>query len=273
MDTMSFKQWRDTLGPKVQGTQNLYDVLGGFLDFFIMLSSSTGIIGSHGQGNYAAGNTYKDAFARHMYSQGHPVRSLDLGGIEGAGYVAEHSDSVDFVERQGLKIVKLEKFMALLNHAVEEPFSGSPSQSQWSLGLGVDENPDSSRRSDGKFSHMYAHQSYKTGSRTKKDAVDISKALKETKTTQQALQLVCNSIMGKLSDLLAIPAADLSPSQSLSAYGADSLVAVELRNWLGVYLETQVQTMELLGTASISELSATVVSRCKLVPSFSVAEG
>ena len=270
---MSFTQWRDTLGPKVQGTQNLYDVLGDFLDFFIMLSSGTGLIGSYGQCNYAAGSTFQDAFARHMSSQGHPVRSLDLGGIEGAGYVADHSDSVDFLERQGLRVVKLEKLMALLNHAVEQPFSRSPSQSQSSLGLGIDESLDSNRRSDAKFSHIYARQSYKTGPRTKKDTVDIPKALKETKTMQQALQLVCKSIIGKLSELLAIPVGDLSPSQSMSAYGADSLVAVELRNWLAVYLETQVQTLELLGTASMRELSATVVSRCRLVPSFSVAEG
>lgn len=268
---MSYKQWRDALGPKVQGTLNLYNELGDSLDFFIMLSSATGLIGSFGQCNYAAGNTFQDAFARSMSSQGHPVRSLDLGGIADAGYVADHADSVDFLERQGLRLITFEKLIVLLNHVVNQPFSTKSSDSQLSLGLGVDESLDSVRRSDGKFSHIYARQHLKAGPQTEKATVDITKALKESRSPQQALEIVSESVINKLSQLLAIEVDNLSPTGSISAYGADSLVAVELRNWLAVYLHTQVQTLELLGTASIRELSETIVSRSELVPSFSVA--
>ena len=240
-----------------------------------MLSSGTGLVGSHGQGSHAAANAFLDAFARSLSSQGFPVLSLDLGGISGAGYVEEHPDSTGFLERQGLDTVNLDIMLALLNNAVAHPFSQRPSNSQWSIGLGLDQSEGSHRRSDGKFSHLYArhYQSDKTGPGTKKDRVDVAKALQESQSTQQAIQIVCESIVGKVADLLATPLLDISPSKSISAYGADSLVAVELRNWLAVYLKTEVQTLELLGAGSIGQLSAAVVSRCNLVPSSLLANG
>ncbi|CAF9933673.1 MAG: hypothetical protein HETSPECPRED_008738 [Heterodermia speciosa] len=271
MDTMSFAQWRDALNPKVQGTLNLYNVLGGSLDFFIMLSSATGLMGSFGQCNYAAGSTFQDAFARSMASKGHPVQSLDLVGVAGAGYVAEHSDSVEFLERQGLRMVELEKLMALLDHAVNKPSSQSPIDSQISLGLGSFRSLEGGRRSDAMFSHIYARQRHKTGTLAKDDVVDVAKALRACKSRTQALELASEGILKKLSQLLAMNSEDLNPSQSILAYGADSLIAAELRNWLVMYLQAQVQTLELLGAASIRDLSATVVSRSNLVPSFVAA--
>ena len=273
LEAMSFEQWRETLGPKVRGTQNLYHVLKGSLDFFVMLSSVIGLVGGYGQSNYAAANAFQDAFARSMASQGCPVRSLDLMGIESAGYVAEHSDSVTFLERQGIgKLVKLDTLLALLNHAVEQPYSRSLPQCQLSLGLALDESLDSNRRFDNKFLQVYFRNSALGGLGPKKDSSDITKALKGAKTKEEALKLALESIVAKLSELLAIPITEMSSNQSMSAYGADSLVAVEIRNWLGVYLHAEVQTLELLGSA-IRELSATVVSRSSIVPSFDVHEG
>ena len=184
MDAMSFNQWQDAIDPKVQGTLNLYNVLGGSLDFFVMLSSGTGMIGSYGQCNYAAGNTFQDAFARAKSTQGHPIRSLDLGGIAGAGYVEDHSDSVDFLERQSLRVVKLEKLVALLDQIVKRPMSQSPCRSQISIGLGFEESLESHRRSDGKFSHIYARQRHQTRPQIDSDTVDVAKALRESKSEQ-----------------------------------------------------------------------------------------
>ena len=268
---MSFKQWRDTLGPKVQGTQILYDVLGGSLDFFIMLSSATGLIGSYGQCNYNAGNTFQDAFARHMSSRGQPVKSLDLAGVVDAGYVADHAGSIAFLESQGLRMLQVENFITLLSQTVKEPFSETLSLSQISLGLNVEESQEGNGRSDGKFSQIYAGQLHK-GPKTKKDTGDIFEALKKAQSVKEAVQVMCEHITGKVAELLAISEGDLSQNQSISSYGTDSLVAMELRNWLGAHLETQVQTFELLGTTSIRDLSVIVVSRCPLVPSNLVAE-
>lgn len=66
-DNMTFKQWTQSLAPKVQGTWHLHGFLPVDMDFFIMLSSMAGIIGNPGQANYSAAGTYQDALERLAY--------------------------------------------------------------------------------------------------------------------------------------------------------------------------------------------------------------
>ncbi|KAI8175177.1 hypothetical protein K4K51_007770 [Colletotrichum sp. SAR 10_75] len=40
------------------------------LDFFILLSSVSGVIGNSAQGNYCAGNTFEDVLAHHRRANG-----------------------------------------------------------------------------------------------------------------------------------------------------------------------------------------------------------
>ena len=87
---MTFDDWTTSTRSKVGSTCNLYKFLPADLDFFIILSSATGIAGSPGQPNYAAGNTFQDAIAYHRRSLGHYATSIDLGVIGGIGIVAEN---------------------------------------------------------------------------------------------------------------------------------------------------------------------------------------
>ncbi len=112
---MTLESYHETLRPKVQGTLNLDKVFSNTpLDFFIMLSSCSGIISGNGQANYASACTFQDCFARYRTNLGKPTRSLDLGMIEGAGYVSENLESLRFLTAQGFKPVKLDEFLALL---------------------------------------------------------------------------------------------------------------------------------------------------------------
>ena len=52
------------------------------------------------------------------------TRSLDLGMIEGAGYVSENLESLRFLTAQGFKPVKRDEFLALLDYAITQPIRG-----------------------------------------------------------------------------------------------------------------------------------------------------
>lgn len=101
---MTFERMTAAIRPKVQGTKNLHEYFPKDLDFFVMLSSIAGIASSRGQGNYAAGNTFQDAFAKYRAGQNFRATSIDLGTVVGVGYIAENEN--DLI-RKNLRILGL----------------------------------------------------------------------------------------------------------------------------------------------------------------------
>jgi KR domain len=55
---MTPEQWSQSVNPKAAGTWNLHRFLPRDMDFFVMLSSSSGVAGNRGQSNYAAGKEF-----------------------------------------------------------------------------------------------------------------------------------------------------------------------------------------------------------------------
>lgn len=90
LENMSYEAFTKVLGPKTTGSWNLYQELCQEMDFYIMLSSISGVFGNPGQANYDAGNTFQDALARHAAAQGHRAYTIDIGVLLGVGYVAEN---------------------------------------------------------------------------------------------------------------------------------------------------------------------------------------
>lgn len=90
-ENMTHSDWVAATGPKIQGSWNMHELLPSSLDFFIMLSSTSGIIGNPGQANYAAGNTFQNGLALYRRRKGLKATSIDLSAVAGIGYLAENS--------------------------------------------------------------------------------------------------------------------------------------------------------------------------------------
>lgn len=68
------------LAPKVTGTRNLHEAFADHdLEFFVMFGSAGSVIAAPGQGNYAAGNAFLDAFAYYRQAQGLPALTIGWG--------------------------------------------------------------------------------------------------------------------------------------------------------------------------------------------------
>ncbi|WP_416973034.1 SDR family NAD(P)-dependent oxidoreductase [Streptomyces sp. 4F14] len=73
---MTADQVEEVLRPKVDGVLNLHELTkDAGLAAFVLFSSVAGVLGSPGQGNYAAANAFLDAFARQRRAEGLPVQS------------------------------------------------------------------------------------------------------------------------------------------------------------------------------------------------------
>jgi NAD(P)-dependent dehydrogenase (short-subunit alcohol dehydrogenase family) len=138
-ENMEYESWVAATRPKIQGTWNLHELMLKDLEFFIMLSSATAIIGNRGQANYCAGNTFQDALAYYRKALGLPAVSIDLGAIRGIGWVAENKDS-EILKAMDRIIVDQEHFYSVLNSAITGYSYGEhkiPTQLVTAAGTGV----------------------------------------------------------------------------------------------------------------------------------------
>lgn len=111
--------------PKVQGSFNLYQAVKNEpLDFMLFLSSAQSFSGSAGQSNYAAGCTFKDAFAHHINRKhSFEVKIANWGYWGSVGVVASEKYN-KLLESQGVYSILPEEGIK----AIECLLGGSPEQ-------------------------------------------------------------------------------------------------------------------------------------------------
>jgi KS-AT-KR-ACP domain-containing polyene macrolide polyketide synthase/pimaricinolide synthase PimS2/candicidin polyketide synthase FscD len=120
LDTLTPEMFADVLRAKVTAARNLHEQTAGLdLDAFVLFSSTSGVIGAAGQGNYAAGNAYLDALARQRRSDGLPATAIAWGPWAESGMVAEAETVQSRVRRGGFQPLAPELAIAALRQAIE----------------------------------------------------------------------------------------------------------------------------------------------------------
>nr|WCO03998.1 AjuE [Cystobacter sp.] len=83
------ERFRTALAPKVDGAWNLHRLTRNEpLDFFVMLSSVVSVLGSPGQANYAAANSFLDTLVSERRARGLPGQSINWGPWAEVGLAA-----------------------------------------------------------------------------------------------------------------------------------------------------------------------------------------
>ena len=274
---MTFEQMTAAIRPKVQGTRNLHEYLPKDLDFFVMLSSLAGIAGSCGQGNYSAGNTFQDAFAPYRAGQNLHATSIDLGTVVGVGFIAENESDIirESIRTLGLMSIQENDVLALIGAAITGTAGGAaasfPRQLVTGLGTGgfikergIDEPY---WMTDAKFAHMRLIDTVSTLTSSENTVIaQLSSLLAEATTFADATKIICDNLLSKISDTTMLPIEDLEPGKPANAYGVDSLVAVEIRNWVFREMNADVNVFDILSGTPMSALAEKIAARSGLVP-------
>ncbi|GIZ46187.1 hypothetical protein CKM354_000932400 [Cercospora kikuchii] len=278
---MAFEQWVKATRPKIQGSWNLHELLPKDLDFFVMLSSLAGIIGAILQANYAAGNTYQDQLAYYRRSKGLPAVSLNLGAIEGIGFVAENKSIAVGASR--MPPMPKEQFFHMLGCAMAGMSdSDEPTSEQILSGTGsggrLQEMQKESPHADLPFLRMLAPFAFlkRFGTdRLQKQETDTGAGLEDScallascDTLDEASVVVQKLLVGKIASIISLLETDIDTALPISSYGVDSLIAVELRNWISSQLHSDISIFELTSTVAIHELSRKIAER---LPRFSAS--
>ena len=98
------------LQPKVQGTMNLHCVAAELslkLEYFVIASSISSIIGSPGQTNYGAANAFIDGFATWRREHGLPCQAINWGALEVG--MAANSEFATMFEKRGFNLMSVNK--------------------------------------------------------------------------------------------------------------------------------------------------------------------
>lgn len=90
VDALNAARLERVLKPKLDGAWHLHDLTRHLdLAFFVMYSSLAGVIGTAGQANYAAANSFLDALSQHRRAQGMRALSLAWGPWAQSGMAAK----------------------------------------------------------------------------------------------------------------------------------------------------------------------------------------
>ncbi|MBB5924553.1 acyl transferase domain-containing protein/acyl carrier protein, partial [Actinoalloteichus hoggarensis] len=108
------------LRPKIDAAINLNELTDSAeLSAFVLFSSFAGLVGTPGQGNYAAANACLDALAQHRRGSGRPAHSLAWGLWDQTGLAADAAaGSATRPGRGGVAALSAEEGLALFDAAV-----------------------------------------------------------------------------------------------------------------------------------------------------------
>ncbi|KAH8900188.1 ketoacyl-synt-domain-containing protein [Thozetella sp. PMI_491] len=296
-DQMTWKDYTTVTESKVQGAWNLHreTLLDGSnrnratvpdpLDFFVVISSVSGVVGNRGQAAYAAANTFLDALVQHRRANGMAAASLALTAVSDAGYLADDGNGAERAALVARNLGGAEnticeaEVLALLGAAIKASSAGSANESEchnnhvFMTGMGVSASKSTKGAErpfwavDAKFKTLVAadrdaQEADTTGGAAK--VVSLNPSLDQA----EAEDLVCGGLVTKIAQVLMMEPEELDVTRTLAHYPLDSLVAIEIRNFIAREYEASLQVLELLSSGSIQTLSKVVCRKSKLCPTW-----
>lgn len=276
---MTIDEWNGAVAPKVAGTWNLHNETQSLdLDFFILFSSLSGIVGQPGQANYASANTFLDGFVNFRTSKGLPCTSLNIGAVEGAGHLVGDDELLKKMKGTGWRAVQESELLDVLGTVLQRtPRTPQPEEQQKDRGpkfnlvnpnstlVGIVpaiplNSPDSSAqlRKDVRMSVFHNTRRQVNGGSSSdglRQFLNTAKANPEVLSAPDSAVLLAQHIGKKLLGLVLRPVDDeIDVSLSLAQLGLDSMVAVEMRAWWKQMFGLDLSVLEMLSMGTLEAL-------------------
>jgi SAM-dependent methyltransferase/NAD(P)-dependent dehydrogenase (short-subunit alcohol dehydrogenase family)/aryl carrier-like protein len=253
------KQWTTTLSPRISGTQNLFSLLPN-LSFFIILSSVNGVIGNPSQGNYAATNTYLDAFAHHHSTPTCPVIAIDVGWVDFAGTVAESEEIQKRLASLGcLTPLSETEMLGLLEYYCDPGRLAQGVPPQTVMGIKRSEVAGRNLLDRPLWSTLRlledkdSNKSTTTTSDTQSN-VSTSTLLSSAANVSEASRIVLEALTTKLATDLGLEEDAIRADKPLHDNGVDSLMAVQLRGWFRSEIGANVTVFDIMGNLGLESV-------------------
>ena len=286
---MDLETYQAVIRPRVQGTWNLHHALVDQpLDFFVLFSSVCGVVGYYGQANYAASNTFLDAFVQYRHDRGLAASVIDIGAVDDVGYISRTPAAKETMlamsgrlisERDFLEALQLAIARSIVPPVIEKKFVGTrgirfqnPNQITQALECRL---PIMDPRNNIIWKRDPRMAIYRNIEAVAIDGASATGGMKPflAAMAENPSQLeqpdAAEFLAGQIRDRVATylmrrdDEEPLDLGLTLSAAGVDSLVAIELRNWWKQNLGADVSVLELMDGGSIQRLGEMAAKRLK----------
>ncbi|KAI0896476.1 putative polyketide synthase [Annulohypoxylon nitens] len=259
--------FRPALGSTYYGTKNLYSIFSTEdLDFFIILSPLSAMVGMPDQSNYAAGGTYQDMLTHSQVSKGLTnFITLNVPLIENTSPTSQ--TRIDFMNRQGCQLVSIEAVLPIIDYAMSgRAFRDGIHQ----IAYGLDPQAFIRQSQQGIpippiFSHLTAESQTSQPSVKPTRERSLDELIKQASSVADVEELMLTALRDKFSSLTALESHELDLDIPVVNMALDSLITTEIRNWIANTLQAPIQLGNIMGAPSMRSLASFVTQNSSLV--------
>lgn len=197
---------------------------------------------------------------RHRREAGLVGTAIDAGMVVGIGLVAQNAVLQQTMERMGFDPVTEQEFLYQIEEVVVQ---GQPALSQSLTAPGVDQtstitglkmSPDVFWSQRPLFRNLYSNYDFSGHAAGGSVVKELAAHIRSIPNAEERSTILTEAFVEKISAVLGIATESIIPSNALSAYALDFIVAVEFRRWFTKVVEVDVSLFDVLGVASISAL-------------------
>ena len=275
---MSIDSWNICVDPKIKGSRNIVEVVksrGLRIDFLILMSSFSGVIGQAGQANYSSANTFLDAFSQYSTEQGVPCTAVIFGVMDDIGVMSDKAETLRRLQASGWRLNNEPELLEAVDSAIQLttkpswriPVSTrSPKQlnkTKFLFGLCPTvpfDSPEAAAtlRTDVRMAVYHNSKAQTQNLNVSQDALrSLIGNAKKTPAIFQAdasVELLAMEIGKKFCSLMLLPTDKLTSSMRTADLGLDSLVAVEMSAWWKVTFGIELSTIEIVNMGTLEAL-------------------
>ncbi|KZL70111.1 polyketide synthase [Colletotrichum tofieldiae] len=283
---MTFEEWQTAVKPRVHGTWNLHEAMleaRTALDFFVVFGSGGGITGYHGQANYSAANTYLDAFVAYRQGLGLPASILDIGVVGDVGYLTEQEKQYaafrnagyvfltenDVLDATAIAVARSRDRNSPMNcfcvGALSDiPFNDPANRLNWkrdvrcALSHHFHQNAATSKIIGGGHASL-GNNGASDDTGEIEALITLAKLESEKIECSGAVEGLARMLGRELSRLLLRPVDQFLINSELPSIGLDSIVSIELVDWIQQQFHLGMSSIEVTQCSSLMHLAETIL--------------